>query len=669
MQRKRFTKKAFTLIELLIVIAIIGILFIVLVSKVDFATDKAKASGVQTDFRSFQMAFDTVAKENAGFNTFGWDTGDANQDGIRNSYDEGDNGAGGGIAKNGIQDGTEVFTGRKIYDETFTKVFSLKKNGTGSYDRDALNRLETAINANLDPKLHITIKDDGEVVMANGAKDPWNKEYHGWYITNAETDGQDRGAIVMYSDGANNEFGSEHTIANGIVKVIVPGSNKAGKDDYSIVSLYTYTNGYGEVQNITTGFSNNQLMSGGNTEVGNLVTPPAEDNVIYDMLDGQNQVVDGTESVSFRSLADYNTFKEVRLNDEIVDPGNYTVTEGSTIITFKEEFIANLKNGQYTIKIVSEDGCAQTTMYVQGNQESGSESDEMKLLYVNTRYTLRSGEGSYLVVYDDNSVGIYDRNGRENAMIPPVCVTINANNSLTIAGTGEFDNTFIFVDNGRYIVYKNGDETYLAAVKEACCDHTRFNENEACWYYWYDSNNEQVSLYEATFDDLKNCTLRCSNCFGVIQTRFFDDSDYIYIFNGSMEPQYVTDGQRIPYTCADTEYMPVNGWVAIPYITSKTNNLYATIDGVPVTHVQVMNGVTLHEGVKYVNLMAFFGNNSTEAEFTYSGTIARFETLLCTPYATYPNAIDSMVSGSSGKTITIHCNDGDIIIQNFQRIQ
>ena len=279
-KNKSFTRKqAFTLIELLIVIAIIGILFIVLVSKVDFATDKAKASGVQTDFRSFQMAFDTVAKENAGFNTFGWDTGDANQDGIRNSYDEGD------VNKDGIQNGTEVFTGHKVYAETFTKVYSLRKNGTGNYDREALNRLETAINANLDPKLHITIKDDGEIVMANGAKDPWNKEYHGWYITNAETDKKDRGAIVMYSDGANNEFGSEHTIANGVVKVIVPDSNKAGKDDYSIVSLYTYVNGYGEVKNVTTGFSNNQTMLGGN----NIEDPGVEPDspVIPDDPNGQ----------------------------------------------------------------------------------------------------------------------------------------------------------------------------------------------------------------------------------------------------------------------------------------------------------------------------------------------------------------------------------------------
>ena len=381
-KNKSFTtkKKAFTLIELLIVMAIIGILFIVLVSKVDFATDKAKATGVQTDFRSFQLAFDTVAKENAGFNTFGWDTGDANQDGIRNSYDEGDNGAGGGIAQNGIQDGTEVFTGHKVYAETFTKVYSLKKNGIGNYDRDALNRLETAINANLDPKLHITIKDDGEIVMANGARDPWNKEYHGYYISNAETDGKDRGAIVIYSDGANNEFGSEHKIVNGVVTVSIPGSNKAGKDDYSIVSLYTYLNGYGEVKNVTTGFSNNQVMSENNNESGNNGggspdtpvmpdtpdTPQQPEQIDYEIIDGANETFTQNETtLEFRSNADYDKFVEVKVDGSVVDPSNYTVTEGSTIVTFTKAFFDSLGEGDHTIEIVSEDGSAQASFDIE----------------------------------------------------------------------------------------------------------------------------------------------------------------------------------------------------------------------------------------------------------------------------------------------------------------
>ena len=262
-------KKAFTLIELLIVIAIIGILFIVLISKVDFATDKAKATGVQTDFRSFQVAFDTVAKENAGFNTFGWDTGDTNADRVRNSYDKGD------TNKNGKQDEGEVFVGSKEYGEEWTGVYTLVKPGTtfsnNGYDADAVFALETAINKNLDPKLHITIDaQTGNVSMANQASDPWKTEYHGAYISNADVDGKDRGAIIIYSNGANQEWGSEHSIANGVVVVNVPGNNVYGKDDYSLVSCYTYINGYGEVKNMTTGFSNNQsfVTNSGSNNMG-----------------------------------------------------------------------------------------------------------------------------------------------------------------------------------------------------------------------------------------------------------------------------------------------------------------------------------------------------------------------------------------------------------------
>ena len=254
-------RKAFTLIELLIVIAIIGILFIVLVSKVDFAADKAKATGVQTDFRSFQMALETVSKEKAGFNIFGWNTGDANANGVRDSVDEGD------ANEDGVYRDGETWTGHKKYLETWTNKYSLIKPGTtfaaDGYDKDAIFALETAINKNLDPKLHITIDaKTGLITMANGAQDPWNTQYHGAYIS-AE-DGMDRGAIVMYSNGANQKFGSEHSIANGVVTITVPGNNKLGADDYSLVVCYTYTNGYGEVGALTTGFSNNQTFLTGN---------------------------------------------------------------------------------------------------------------------------------------------------------------------------------------------------------------------------------------------------------------------------------------------------------------------------------------------------------------------------------------------------------------------
>ena len=301
---KKMNKKAFTLIELLIVIAIIGILFIVLVSKVDFATDKAKATGVQTDFRSFQMAFEQVAKENAGFTTFGWDTGDnaggtaaavlnalnngledADKftaytnfdddiaDGVRNSYDFGDKNL------DGKSDG-ETWTGRKVYTEKWNGVWTLVKPGeaVSTYDSEVIFALESAINKNLDPKLHITIGTDGKITMANQARDPWKVEYEGVLLCNAEATGKavanpdsdavdnlDRGAIVMYSKGANGKLGSIAKVDDGVVTVTVStvdantlDNNVAGKDDYSFSTIYTFKNGYGEVISATTGFSSNQ---------------------------------------------------------------------------------------------------------------------------------------------------------------------------------------------------------------------------------------------------------------------------------------------------------------------------------------------------------------------------------------------------------------------------
>ena len=459
-------KKAFTLIELLIVIAIIGILFIVLVSKVDFATDKAKASGVQTDFRSFQMAFDTVAKENAGFNTFGFDTGDnagtiptgyafINEDakkatmgdGIRNSYDEGDknlNGKQDVNGKDGYTGTTEVFTGRKVYTEKWTDVWTLVKPGTTGYDADAIFALESAINKNLDPKLHITIATDGKITMANQARDPWKNEYHGYYITNAETDKGDRGAIVMYSNGANGKWGSAHVIENGVVTVTVPGNNVNGKDDYSFVSCYTFVNGYGEVLNATTGFSSNQSFKSNGTGGLAAVVPGGSQSGnadTYQMLDGKNQTFASASPVdlTFRSEGDFDKFVDVKVDGNIVGQSNYTVSEGSTIITLKKEYLQTLSDNVHTIEILSTDGKATTTFTKVGKLDYNTsfELDEL----MNDEYILLDGSGTIVQIVNG---GVY-MNGQP--AIPAECVTIDGN-AMYISGTGEFDGEFVFCEDG-----------------------------------------------------------------------------------------------------------------------------------------------------------------------------------------------------------------------------
>lgn len=63
-------KKGFTLIELLVILAVIAVLFVAYISKVDFATYKAKDSGILTDFRSYEIAIKTTTSESGEFKNF-----------------------------------------------------------------------------------------------------------------------------------------------------------------------------------------------------------------------------------------------------------------------------------------------------------------------------------------------------------------------------------------------------------------------------------------------------------------------------------------------------------------------------------------------------------------------------------------------------------------------
>ena len=62
----------------------------------------------------------------------------------------------------------------------------------------------------------------------------------------------------------------------------------------------------------------------------------------------------GTKAV--RSTAPLSKFREVRVDDTVVDSSNYTITEGSTIVTFKESYLKSLSVGDHTLKVVSTDG-------------------------------------------------------------------------------------------------------------------------------------------------------------------------------------------------------------------------------------------------------------------------------------------------------------------------
>ena len=105
-----------------------------------------------------------------------------------------------------------------------------------------------------------------------------------------------------------------------------------------------------------------------------VASAPAQ--VTYDILDGAGsswtQNTDG--SLAIRGSGEISKFREVKVDGVTVDPVNYTVTEGSTIITFKPEYLKSLSVGNHSFELVWTDGTAATNFTVAENADQSAKS-------------------------------------------------------------------------------------------------------------------------------------------------------------------------------------------------------------------------------------------------------------------------------------------------------
>ena len=98
--------------------------------------------------------------------------------------------------------------------------------------------------------------------------------------------------------------------------------------------------------------------------------------VTYDILDGAGsswtQNTDG--SLAIRGSGEISKFRAVKVDGVTVDPVNYTVTEGSTIITFKPEYLKSLSAGNHSFELIWTDGTAATNFTVAENADQSAKS-------------------------------------------------------------------------------------------------------------------------------------------------------------------------------------------------------------------------------------------------------------------------------------------------------
>ena len=100
----------------------------------------------------------------------------------------------------------------------------------------------------------------------------------------------------------------------------------------------------------------------------------------YKIIEGANgswtQNTDGSGSIKIRGNGGFSKFRNVMVDGNIIDPSNYTASEGSTIIELHEDYLKTLSEGIHTLAIVWTDGSASTNFTVAKNTADDDDDND-----------------------------------------------------------------------------------------------------------------------------------------------------------------------------------------------------------------------------------------------------------------------------------------------------
>ena len=215
-------------------------------------------------------------------------------------------------SKTGVVEGTKV-------EITFTP------NTGYMIDKVLVNTVETTVTGNT---IELTVNEKKEVVVSY-KKIPFTvtvKDVDGATIT--------PNGVVAVSYGEDKEFTITANSGYKLVKVLVDGTDKTADMVGDTLKL----------TNITSNI---------NLEV-------VVEKIVYEVTEGANQkyTITKNNEAKFKINADFRLFDggKVYVDNELVDPKNYTAESGSTIITLKKEFVDTLSIGEHTLKVLFNDG-------------------------------------------------------------------------------------------------------------------------------------------------------------------------------------------------------------------------------------------------------------------------------------------------------------------------
>ena len=225
-----------------------------------------------------------------------------------------------------VDGGNGTITPSKIGVVEGTKVEITFTPNTGyMIDKVLVNTVETTVIGN---KIELTVDEEKDVAVSY-KKIPFT-------VTVKDVDGATitpNGAVAV-SYGETQEFTITANSGYKLVKVLVDGTDKL-------------SDMVGDTLKLT------NITSNINLEV-------VVEKIVYEVTEGANQkyTITKNSEAKFKINADFRLFDDgkVYVDNELVDPKNYTAESGSTIITLKKEFVDTLSVGEHTLKVVFNDG-------------------------------------------------------------------------------------------------------------------------------------------------------------------------------------------------------------------------------------------------------------------------------------------------------------------------
>lgn len=105
----------------------------------------------------------------------------------------------------------------------------------------------------------------------------------------------------------------------------------------------------------------------------------------YKILQGDNQEYYKGKDLVIKANGDIEKFIELKIDEAVLDPVNYIVKSGSTIITLKSDYLNSLDEGKHTLTFVYTDGEVSTKFKIAKVFESNTDKDENESINENEK--------------------------------------------------------------------------------------------------------------------------------------------------------------------------------------------------------------------------------------------------------------------------------------------